>query len=138
MADCLSLGTNIWSKSFETLNPFVSNTLFLYPIKTSENLMVLWWFQGGRERVHREQMFFQFRQPKLNAIIFFYITLNRFSNFGNFLSWSMARQCPTIHVREFCFLHNLHFTLALSGTESNHWSKFGSVNVSEKNWSFFH
>ena len=32
--------------------------------------MVLWWFQGGRERVHREQMFFQFRQPKLNAIIF--------------------------------------------------------------------
>ena len=24
------------------INPFISNTTFLYPLKTSENLMVIW------------------------------------------------------------------------------------------------
>ena len=32
---------------------FVSNALFLYPLKTSENLKV---FSGGREKVHWEQI----------------------------------------------------------------------------------
>ena len=28
------------------LNPFIPNALFLYPLKTSENLTVCWCFQG--------------------------------------------------------------------------------------------
>ena len=35
--------------------PVVPNAPFLYPLKTSENLMVLM-FSGGRERVHWEQI----------------------------------------------------------------------------------
>ena len=35
-------------------NPLVPNAPFLYPLKTSKNLMVL--FSGGTERVHWEQM----------------------------------------------------------------------------------
>ena len=38
---------------FLSLNPFVSNTPFLYPLKTSENRKV---FLGGRDRMHWEQM----------------------------------------------------------------------------------
>ena len=38
------------------INPFVLNSPFLYPLKTSGNLTVFWCFQGGRERVHWEQM----------------------------------------------------------------------------------
>ena len=30
------------------------------------------------------------------------------------------------------FLHNLHFALVLSGTDTNHWTKSGSVNQSEE------
>ena len=39
------------SLSPNSFNPFVPNTPFLYPLKTSENL-----FSGSIERVHREQM----------------------------------------------------------------------------------
>ena len=37
-------------------NLFFPNTPFLYPLKTSENRKVFECLQGGRERVHREQM----------------------------------------------------------------------------------
>ena len=33
--------TDLWS-----INPFVPNALFLYPLKTSENRQVFWCFQG--------------------------------------------------------------------------------------------
>ena len=36
------------------INPFVTNTPFLYPLKTSENLTVM--FSGVKGRVHGEQM----------------------------------------------------------------------------------
>ena len=36
-------------------NPFVPNTPFLYPLKTSKNLGLMM-FSKGRERVHWEQM----------------------------------------------------------------------------------
>ena len=35
-------------------NPFVSNALFLYPLKTSENRLLM--FSGVRERVQLEQI----------------------------------------------------------------------------------
>ena len=38
------------------INPFVLNTLFLYPPTTSKYLKVFWCFQGVRERVHLEWM----------------------------------------------------------------------------------
>ena len=38
------------------INPFVPNVPFLYPLKKSENLIVFWCFQEGRERVYWEQM----------------------------------------------------------------------------------
>ena len=37
-------------------NPLVPNEPFLYPLKTSENLMVFLMFSRGRERVHWERM----------------------------------------------------------------------------------
>ena len=43
----------IWFSGFLiiyfTLNPFVPNALFLYPLKTSENYAVFWCFQGVRK-----------------------------------------------------------------------------------------
>ena len=45
-----------------SLNLFVSNVPFFYPLKASGNLTVFWYFQGvemfsgGRERVHWERM----------------------------------------------------------------------------------
>ena len=33
----------LWELS---INPFISNATFLYPMKTSENLTVFWCFQG--------------------------------------------------------------------------------------------
>ena len=36
----------------KSINPFVPNASFLYPLKTSENLM----FSGSREKVHWEQL----------------------------------------------------------------------------------
>ena len=40
----------------ETINPFVPNAPFLYPLKTSENRKVFLCFHGGRERVHWVRM----------------------------------------------------------------------------------
>ena len=45
----------IWPLDTE-INPFVPNAPFLYLLKLSENLTVFWCFQGGREKVHCEQM----------------------------------------------------------------------------------
>ena len=45
--------TIIIPKSF-TVNQLAPNAPFLYPLNTSENLMVL--FSGGTERVHWERM----------------------------------------------------------------------------------
>ena len=45
----------VWNR-YVIFSPFVPNTPLLYPLKTSENLTVFWCFQGGRERVHWEQM----------------------------------------------------------------------------------
>ena len=45
------------------LNPFVHNALFLYPLKTSENLSVFWYFQGvekgciGKELVNIQSIY---------------------------------------------------------------------------------
>ena len=41
---------------FSYFNPFVPNALFLYPLKTSENITVFWYFQRDKEKVHWEQM----------------------------------------------------------------------------------
>ena len=48
---CFSLLTNFEIASFLVilLNPFVPNKPFLYPLKTSENLKVLWCFQGVKK-----------------------------------------------------------------------------------------
>ena len=48
---CFSLLTNFEIASFLVilLNPFVPNEPFLYPLKTSENLKVLWCFQGVKK-----------------------------------------------------------------------------------------
>ena len=40
----------------ELISPLISNAPFLYPVKWSENLIVLLCFSGGRESVHWEQM----------------------------------------------------------------------------------
>ena len=39
-----------------TLNPFIPNAPFLYPLKTSEKPYDFLIFSGARERVHWEQM----------------------------------------------------------------------------------
>ena len=39
-------------ESSPEVNPFFPNAHFLYPLKTSENLM----FSGGRERVHWQRI----------------------------------------------------------------------------------
>ena len=40
----------------ETINPFVPNAPFLYPLKISENRKVFLCFHGDRERVHWVRM----------------------------------------------------------------------------------
>ena len=48
-------GLKLMGLSRLDINPFAPNALFLYPLKT-ENLTVFLCFQGGKERVHWEQM----------------------------------------------------------------------------------
>ena len=44
------LSKSALSGEWKHLNPFLPNTPFLYPLKTSENRMVFWCFQGVEKR----------------------------------------------------------------------------------------
>ena len=37
---------NYLKSRYYYINPFVPNALFLYPLKTSENCKIFWYFQG--------------------------------------------------------------------------------------------
>ena len=46
---CRNLGSHLIPTVFCSLNPFVPNAPFFYPLKTSENRKVFWCFQGGEK-----------------------------------------------------------------------------------------
>ena len=46
---------------FNVFNPFIPSATFLYPLKTSENLNVFWFFQGLGEDCHGIGFKFKFK-----------------------------------------------------------------------------
>ena len=53
-----------------TLNPFVHNAPFLYPLKTSENLKVFWCFQGVEKGCNELRNVWMFSKESVAKIIF--------------------------------------------------------------------
>ena len=58
----------VLSEDLKWLNPIVPNALFLYPLKTSENLTAFWCFQGVEKRCIEKKWFNAWKMA-INCVI---------------------------------------------------------------------
>ena len=56
--------------AFLFINPFVPNSPFLYPLKTSENLTVFWCFKGAEKGCIREKWVHYINNERKKALIY--------------------------------------------------------------------
>ena len=92
-----------------SINPFVPNAPFLYPLKTSESLTVLWCFQGVEKGLHWERM------GQGGLLI----------SFHKLICWRMKQYCISWNHRSRCeryitiWVNTVHYDLTYQHVKSH-------------------